>query len=122
MWKNDCGVLRDDTAHHNCGRQQVDMVHLPSGTLSILCPDDSFYSSQQLRTRTQIYQCTSIKQAVGHLAVLKHISGHNRQKLSFTVKRDINQTAVCALTYKNYNKRLQCGHLEEQMAAEVLCF
>ena len=32
MWKNDCIVLRDDTAHHNCSRQQVDMVHLPSGT------------------------------------------------------------------------------------------
>ncbi|MEQ2276642.1 hypothetical protein XENORESO_000888 [Xenotaenia resolanae] len=36
MWKNDCSVLRDVTALHDLGGQCLDMVHLPSGNLSII--------------------------------------------------------------------------------------
>lgn len=117
MWKNDCSVLRDDTAHHNYSRQQVDMVHLPTWTLSVLWPDDMFHPSQQLRTRTHRYQCTSIKNKQ-LVTLLKQISSYDTQIRSFIVKQDINQIAVSTLTYVNKNKWLQCGHLEEQMAAQ----
>lgn len=74
MWKNDCSVLRGD-AHHNCGRQQVDMEHLPSGTLSILCPDDTF-----LPIITTDIPVHLNKTGSWSLSSAKaHISGRNRQ-------------------------------------------
>lgn len=71
MWKNNCSVLRNDTAHRNCGRQQVDMVHLPSGTLYIFYAQITFFTYRNNSGPEQnIYKCTLIKQAVGHLVVI----------------------------------------------------
>lgn len=52
-WKDDCSVLRDVTAHYNCSGQRLDMVHLPSESLSIFRPDDRFHPSLKHRTRAQ---------------------------------------------------------------------
>lgn len=99
MWKNDCSVLRDDSAHHNWSRQLPDINQVEPYPFyeQATC----FTLSRQ--TKIQAYLNTT---CIWLLSFARALSGHGAQIWSFSVKQGINQKAACILTY---SKWLLCG-------------